>query len=259
MNLLALQRVFMSEISASDEDGAPTSTGMAVYRDAYRGRLLDALAHSFERTRRWVGADPFTAAASHYILAHPPHSWTLDDFGAAFPALLAGLFRDNPEAAELAWLEWHMQRAFAAPDSPGDVAGALSGAGLPEEAWAGLRFTMATGFAARGIATNVEQLWPRLADSDGTGFDVAPGSGTLIVWRQGLTPRYRLLGTAEQGSLLALAEGRTLGEAFATVAEAAVAQAGAWLGQWLADGLFSAYHTGAPETEARPETKSGSK
>lgn len=246
MNLLALQRAFMSEISAGDEDVAPASTGMAVYRDAYRGRLLDALAHSFERTRRWVGADPFTVAASHYILTHPPQSWTLDDFGAAFPALLTGLFRDNPEVAELAWLEWHMQRAFAAPDRPGDVARALSGAGLPEEAWAGLRFTMAAGFAACRIATNVDRLWPQLADGEGAGFGVAPASGTLIVWRHGLTPRYRLLDSAEQASLLALTEGRTLGEAFATVAEAAVPQAGEWLGQWLADGLFSAYHTGAP-------------
>ena len=114
MSLLALQTEFHREIIADDDGMAPSSTGMAIYRDAYRGRLLAALETSFERTRRWTGEDTFTAAACHFILTHPPAGWTLDAYGADFPDLLAALFADDPEVAELAWLAWQMSQAFAA-------------------------------------------------------------------------------------------------------------------------------------------------
>ena len=51
MTLLDTQRAFVAEITADDEL-PPSSLGMEIYRTAYRGRLVDALMVSFERTRR---------------------------------------------------------------------------------------------------------------------------------------------------------------------------------------------------------------
>lgn len=237
MSLALLQRGFLQEIAAADEDAGPSSPGMAIYRNAYRARLIDALGTSFERTRCWAGAEPFEAAACHYILTCPPSSWSLDDYGHSFPAALETLFPDSPELAELAWLEWHMQCAFAAPDRPLLDPAELAARGLSEQAWAELQFIMAAGFAARSIATNCIALWAALAKSDAEDFAVEAMEGQfLIVWRNGFSPHFRQVEEAELCALSQLAAGASLGE----IANENNAQIlGEWLALWLQDRLFS--------------------
>ena len=236
MSLRELQRAFRADIAMPDDGAVTASPGMTIYRDAYRGRLLGALEISFERTRQWVGADAFTAAACHHILTSPPRSWTLDVYGEGFPELLASLFAGDPEVGELAWLEWQLQQAFAAPDQPALDPAALAAAGDGPEFWDQLRFTMAPGFAARSIATNCMALWEALGDGLPPPA-VEPVAGGLLVWRQGLTPHRRLTGTDELARLSQLAAGASLGE---IAADADPAALGTMLAQWFADGVFSA-------------------
>ncbi len=237
MSLLALQTEFHREIIADDDGMAPSSTGMAIYRDAYRGRLLAALETSFERTRRWTGEDTFTAAACHYILTHPPVSWTLDAYGANFPDLLAALFADDPEVAELAWLEWQMSQAFAAKEAPQFDPAALAAAGYSETDWEWMRVQMAAGFATRTVATNCTDLWEALADEAGEGFVVERGQhAAILVWRTELSPHYRIVLADEHRALLRLANGEALG-AIASDADPIVL--GEWMKQWFLEGVFS--------------------
>ena len=244
MSLLALQSAFRDEIVADDAGIAPSSPGMEIYRNAYRGRLLGALEASFERTRRWAGEAAFTAAACHYILTHAPSSWTLDDFGEGFPELLRELFAEDREVAELAWLEWHMQRAFAAPDLPELDPAALASAGLAAGDWDHLGFSMAAGFAARPIATNCAALWLAMAEETDGEFAPEPTDGTcLAVWRRGLEPHFRVLDTDEHRALAGLACGESLGGIAAGVEPEVL---GNWLALWLSEGMFSAFRMQAP-------------
>lgn len=235
MSLLELQTAFRATIAASDEAEDALSPGMAIYRDAYRGRLLAALEASFERTARWAGAEAFAAAASHYILTDPPRGWTLDTYGAGFPALLASLFADDPEVAELAWLEWHMQQAFAAPDARELDPAALAAADYSECEWDRLGFDPAAGFAMRAIATDCVGLWAALAQC--TEFTPGPASlPCLLVWRSGLSPRFRSCDEDEFRALKDLNQGGTLG----SIAESAAPdRLAAWLTRWLGEGIFS--------------------
>lgn len=232
MSLLARQAAFRDEIIAADDGVEPSSIGMAIYRNAYRGRLLAALEASFERTRRWVGEAAFGAAACHFILAHPPRGWTLDDYGAAFPLVCAELFADDAEVAELAWLEWHLQQAFGAPDL-----GEIDTGELAEADWAGLRFEMAAGFAARQVASNCGALWAALAEDDAQDLAVTGASGILLVWRAGLVPHWRIAEPDEYAVLARIAGGAAFGEVAAMVEPAVL---GAWLAQWLQEGMFAA-------------------
>lgn len=239
MTLHALQSAFRAEIAAGDDGLPPSSRGMAIYRDAYRGRLVAALGSRFERTRRWAGESSFTAAACHYVLAHPPAGWTLDDYGRDFPEILTGLFRDHPEVAELAWLEWHMSEAFAAPDRPTLDAQSLAAAGLAEADWEALSFSMAAGFAGRPVATNCTELFALL--TRGEAEDFLPSSQAdcaVIVWRRDLAPPFRVTDGAEHRALDRIGEGATLG---AIGADVAPEQLGTWLAQWLGEGIFSGW------------------
>lgn len=238
MSLLARQSAFCAEIAAPDDGAQPSSIGMAIYRNAYRGRLLAALEEGFERTRRWAGDEAFTAAACHYVLAHPPRGWTLDSYGAAFPALLGELFAGDPEVGELAWLEWQLQQAFAAPDALTLDPAELAAAGHGEEAWAAMRFAMAPGFALQEVNTDCVALWEGLApDQTAPAGPPPPCDGALVVWRRDLSPRYRLLDRGEGLALKALASGETFG---AVAGQCDPALLGPWLARWLGDGLFAA-------------------
>lgn len=245
MSLLERQIAFRAALAAGDDDGPLASAGMTIYREAYRGRLLAALEASFERTHRWVGPQAFTAAACHYVLTCPPTGWTLDDYGADFPAMLANLFAQDPEVAELAWLEWQLQRAFAAIDAPTLDPAALAGVGHSAMDWAAMRFELAAGFAALPVATNCTALWAALGEADGPDVVVSHGpAAALLVWRAGLSPHYRLAAMEELRALEQLAGGATL----AALAETdAAASLGPWLAQWLAEGIFSQAVPGAPE------------
>ncbi len=245
MSLIEQQRAFRTAIAASDDEDPAGSTGMTIYRNAYRARLLGALETSFERTHRWTGAESFTAAASHFILTQPPRSWTLDVYGAQFPAVLAELFGADPEVAELAWLEWHMQQAFAAPDAPELDVAALAGAGLDAADWDGLRFAMAAGFAHRRVAHDCAALWQAAASVSVPAARATaslPAPMELIVWRKDLMPHFRMLEPAEFAVLSRIAAGHTLGQATSDVdaeADADPARLGGWLAQWLQEGLFA--------------------
>lgn len=238
MSLLTLQSAFRDEIVADDDGLVPSSAGMAIYRDAYRGRLLAALESSFERTRRWTGEETFAAAACHYILTRPPVSWTLDDYGADFPELLAALFTDDPEVSELGWLEWRMSQAFAALDRPTLDPAALAATCRTDAEWDRVSFEMAAGFAMRPVATNCVALWAGLTEEQGDPLAaVGVETGWLLVWRHGLTSRYRLTTKREADALGILVRGGTLGK-LAMGGEAD--QLGVWLAQWFSDGIFAA-------------------
>lgn len=237
MSLLALQSRFRDEIIADDDGLPPSSTGMAIYRDAYRGRLLAALEASFERTRRWTGEDAFAAAACHYILTCPPRSWTLDDYGADFSVLLATLFSDDPEVAELAWLEWHVSRAFAAPNRPVLDAAKLAAACSAPADWDRMTFAMSAGFAMRGVQTNCLALWDALADGQSAPPAAQRNDFTaLLIWRSGFRPSVRAATCAEAEALNLLAGGGSLGE----LAQAdSAGKLGEWLAQWFSEGIFA--------------------
>lgn len=240
MTLRAAQQAFVAEIAA-DDDLPPSSLGMAIYRNAYRGRLAEALAVGFERTRRWVGEEMFELAAAHYILTHPPQSWTLDAYGADFPEVLAGLFAEDPEVAELAWLEWSMQQAFAAPDCSTLTPAALGAAGLGEQDWEQLRLAPAAGLAARAVTHDLAALWHALADgAPDRSVLSATDPAKLLVWRKDLSPHFRLLEQAEFAALETLLEGASFGAAASQAGEDGLARFGQWFAQWLNEGLFSA-------------------
>ena len=78
--------------------------GLAIYRNNYRGGLIDTLRDTYPRTEVLAGEAAFARAAAHHCITHPPSSWTLDQVGAGFSATCAELFRDDPDVAELAAL-----------------------------------------------------------------------------------------------------------------------------------------------------------
>lgn len=231
--------------------GNSQAVGMGVYRGNYRSALVGALESTFERTARYVGEGPFKQASAHHAIANPPSGWTIDEAGAGFDATCAQLFTNNPEVAELAWLEWAMLQVSTAPDvQPLDAAafGAAT-SGFGDEDWMGLRLEFQPCAAAREVRANLTGIWNTLGE-DADGDRPAPlleNPKGCIVSREGERPTFQLTEPDAAHAFTAMQSGANYGEMIMLLAsenssdesvQNAAMRAGALLGEWLGDGLI---------------------
>src|SRR5690606_13210963 len=87
---------------------------IAIYRDAYRIRLREALASNYARLESLLGEAAFAEIADAYIEAQPSTFRSIRWFGDALPALLEAALPAKPWLAELAQWEWAIAAAFDA-------------------------------------------------------------------------------------------------------------------------------------------------
>lgn len=229
-----------------NELNARRAAGMAVYRNAYRTRLIDVLRNIFERTARLVGDDAFRQVAAHHLITRSPNSWTIDLAGEGFAETCAELFTNDPDVGEVAWLEWEMHCAFTAADAAPltlpDFATAT--ADFDAEQWDQLRFELMPGTALRPISYDLVTLWATLADPLMTSVAEKLDKPTwVLVWREGEQPVFGFVPEAEGLALADAQRGGTFGGVCAALmnhfktADAA-AEAGAMLLHWLELGII---------------------
>ncbi|QUL37772.1 DNA-binding domain-containing protein [Erythrobacter sp. JK5] len=247
----AFMRAILDEGAPMPEGwGNSQAAGMGVYRGNYRSALMDALASTFERTARYVGENAFKRASAHHAISHPPSGWTIDEAGAGFDMTCAELFGENPEVAELAWLEWTMLQVSTAGDvSPLDPIGfGTLTADFGDEDWMGLKFD----FQPRATATVVEYdltgLWSAL-EHDGPDLPPLrlPAPRGCVVSREGERPAFMLVDLDRANAFTAMQAGASYGEIIALLAgddagedevQRAAMRAGEMLGEWLQEKLI---------------------
>lgn len=252
MTLAAIQDRFLATVTEGEGTNivdwpADMRDGLVVYRTAYRARLLDCLRGAFDKSRKWIGDENFDAAAAHHLILHPPASWTLDDLGLGFSETLGGLFPDDPEVAELAWLEWEMQQTFTSPDGPVLAAAEFAdrAAAYRENDWLDLCLTFVPGLATRVVRSDCAALWTAIdEEAEIPPLDLPGADGTLLVWRQDLRSQFRLLGPDEAVGLTLMQNGGTFEDLCAALVEShgeegGVAAAGTMLGRWMTDSLVN--------------------
>lgn len=246
MNLLAVQRNMRDHlISGAEEIKAQihgdASPRLAVYHHAYRAQLLDCLRDTFERVWAWLGDIGFEAAACRYIESHPPRSWTLSAYGNDFDRTLSGLYPDDREVAELAWLDWSLRRAFDGRDARPVAASALT-----DIDWDHAFLRLVPTLRIRSISTNCAAIWTALSENNTPPAAMrlhAPAA--LRVWRKEFAPHFRVVDSIEQHVLLMACGGASFEAICTAIAERteparAPQVAGALLAGWLQDGLVIA-------------------
>jgi hypothetical protein len=87
---------------------------MALYRDMYFARQLQALRATFPLLERELGEARFLELAHAYLIAHPSAAPAIEWVGERLPQYLRAQ-REEPRRVELAELEWLACRALLAP------------------------------------------------------------------------------------------------------------------------------------------------
>lgn len=244
MTLAELQHDFRSWLVSASTDSATRlgpMAGLSVYQNNYRTQLVNCLEQSYPLLRQFIGEKAFLDAAITHIDTHPPSAWTLDAYADGFLATLQQRYPDNPDAHELAWIEWALATAFVAPDCA-----PLSAVQAATLDWDSAKLQLVPSFACIDAATNAEQIWRALwEEKNAPDGEMLAEPGALIVWRRGFTSSLRFVSAFERDALLQLrADPGFNGLCAMLIARLGesegVIQAGALLASWLGSGLIAA-------------------
>jgi hypothetical protein len=238
----ALQASLLGSAALSAEQG------LAIYHNAYRARLLEALRGDYPAVHDWLGDEEFDALALAYLDAHPSQHFSLRWLGAKLADFIDDYLIPAQAAplSELARLEWAFTLAFDAPE--GQPLSLMQMAELPAEAWPTLQVRLLPSVQWLACRHNSLAIW-RACKEQGEfpGSQLLSEGEVCLIWREQLITRYRSLAADEAAALQGMAvHGWNFAELcgeLAHLGEQAPVQAVSWLRQWLADGLLQRFYS----------------
>lgn len=227
--------------AAIRQQGGLTAQGrLAIYHNAYRVRMREALNEAFERTWTYTGDELFGELAGAYLAEHTSTFSNLRWFGHRFAQFVRRQLPEHQFVAELAAFEWALGLAFDAPDF--EAADADAYRALAPQAWAGLVLKLQPSVQLLRMEFNSVAIWQALGEGQDPPDAVAlPAACTWLVWRNNNQPHFRSLDAFEAEALTALAAGSTFGEMCELAAGAEVARRmGSCLQDWMRHSLLRA-------------------
>jgi len=259
MRLAALQRALQAHILHGDATIAAqvpgtahfdTATRLAVYRDGYAERLIEALGQTYPALQDSLGAAEFARRVRQLAHESPSRHYSVRYYGQALEALLARELTGARAAgaADLARFEWALAAAFDAPDAP-----PLSLEQLQRVApaqWARLRFKTTPSLQMLELQSNAVRFWRAACEG-------APRPARWqrrraqrwVLWRRELAVYFRPLAPDEAAVLDLLRAGATFQRQCAAVASLhgaarAPVRAAMLLRGWTEEGLLIAWRLG---------------
>ena len=220
-------------------------TRLAIYRDAYRLRLIEVLGTDYEVLHAYLGDDLFNALAGAYVAANPSTFRNVRWFGGKLAEFLGSTPRyvEHPELAELAQFEWSLGRAFDSPDE--DAVHFEEVAAVPLEAWADLRFRPHPSLRTMDLRTNAVTIWKEIGN-DGSSSAPQTFAEPLawVIWRKQHSPFFRSMEGDEAWALKAMLAQASFGEICAGLCEwvaedEAAARAAGMLRGWVEEGWIA--------------------
>jgi len=216
---------------------------VAVYKDMYPLRMVEALEQDYPLLQYHLGDETFEQLVLDYVEAYPSRTWTLNRLGDHLPRWLAEDCprEDAPFLADLARFELAQTEVF--DEAPSDVLDGETIARIPSGAWATARLRPIPALRLLELRHAIRphhDAW----EHDRPVPAPKRRATRVVVWRREFTVHWREQPRAEHELLAALAGGAPLAEAL----EAATARLRArerqdklfaWFRRWVADGLFA--------------------
>jgi len=241
--LLTLDGRMNSQVLGSEQVGAKER--LAIYANAYRLRLLEALGTDYPGLHTVFGDDEFDAMGRAYIAAHPSAYFSLRWFGDRLSEFLRTTepYSKYPVFTEMAAFEWAKSDSFDAADSA--IASIHDMAAIPPDAWPGLRFVPHPSLRRLNLRWNVPAVWKEIeAGQEPPALEENDYPIAWLVWRQDLLTYFRSLNVDEAWAMDAMRRGETFAAICEGLTEWIDAQnvalhVSGLLKQWLTDGLIS--------------------
>jgi hypothetical protein len=221
---------------------------LAIYRDAYRARLVECLVDDYPAVLHALGHDAFESLCERYLDRHPSTSPSLNFFGRHFASFCRG--SGDPCAdfiTELATLEWSMVEVLHA--APADNLSLDELSAVPLTAWESARFVPSQTVRVFQFDYPINAFYQAFRQGDAP--EVPSGSRTATaVFRDGATLWRMELSPPMYQLLRSLLDGAPLGAALTTLVESGglgedqAPQVMVWFRDWVRHGIFGAIELG---------------
>ena len=251
--LLDLQRSMMQwlDTETGDIDDRVVGTKkvssdirLAIYANAYRYRLIDALSDNYPSVHTLLGDESFYNTGINYLTDYPSQHFSIRYFGSQLETFLAEHHQETAVLAEMARFEWALRDAF---DSADHLALGLDALQRIEPAsWATLRFTLHPSVTRLNLDWNVPQLWSAIEDETGQiPFEQAKYPIPWLIWRKELKTYYRSLDVDEAWALDVVMQGQCFADICSGVCEwvdeaYAPQRVAGFISEWLAADMIIA-------------------
>ncbi len=220
-----------------------------VHRNNVFASLTGALRARYPVIERLVGEEFFQAAAGLFIVAHPPSTPVLIEYGGGFCAFLENFepARGLPYLADVARLEWLRHAAYHAADYEPLTAQRL--AFVPPEEAGGLTFDLHPSAGLIASAYPILSIWEtNTFDAEVRAIGPAfPGEAALVI-RPELEPAILRLDQGEYAFAAALEQGATLGDAAAKAGAHPGFSLTQTLAKLIAAGAFAGFTAASSQT-----------
>jgi hypothetical protein len=235
-------------------DGRPSPRRFAVYRNNVVMGLVDAIRDAFPAVCRIVGEDFFQALARAYVVAEPPASPILLDYGRGFADFIAGFpaceglpYLADVARIERAWVEAY-HAADAAPLTPESLMS------VAPEHRGDIRFSLHP--AVRVVRSGLPALtiWRMNAgDGEPAPVDLDGGGEDALITRPHALVEVRQLPPGGADFILQLAGGASVLQALRVAGETdAGFDLAANLSGLLEAGALAAWHLDATPQDQQP-------
>jgi len=226
---------------------ADRDTLLAVYREGYALRLIEAMAETYSALKLALGNDGFAAAARAYIAVHPSRFYSIRWYGERLAQFLGASapWSARPELAEFAAFEWAFAEVFDGAEAT--LLRFEDLAALAPERWAGLRLAAVPSLRRLDLAYDVPQAWQRADRDKSMPSTIARQAQPLpwALWRAKLVVEFRALERDEAVALDALIAGQSFAEMCERLLEwhtedAVALRAAGLLRLWIEQGMLTA-------------------
>lgn len=246
-----LQRHLLGEDDAIreaivDAPPLPALERLAIYKNAYRIRLIDALHETYPVLHGLLGDDAWVALGESFVAAYPSPFRSIRWYGRELADFMTctSPFDGSPILSEVATLEWTLSEVFDAEDAA-PIRRADLGTVLPA-AWGGLKFMFHPSLRRLEFQWNTAAVWKAMsADETPPQPQQADAPAPWLLWRQDLQNYFRSMDPAEAAALDAALRGLTFGEICEHLVtwlpgDQVPAAAAGYLGAWADSGIIVA-------------------
>ena len=254
-DLYTLQEAFQASILQGDDyagcyisesQRVSAATRLAIYSDAYRLRLIDALADNYPTLHALLGDDAFDRLARAYLVAYPSRHPSIRWFGHRLADFLFKYapYRARPELPELAHFEWTLREVFDARDSDPLTIQQLSD--LPAGSWPYMQIRLHDTVRRLDLCWNVPSIWAAVDRGEPPPAPIAAVKPqSWVLWRKELSQYFRSMDEDEAWALDAARDGQPFAALCEGLcrwreAERAPARAASLLKTWITEQMVSA-------------------
>jgi hypothetical protein len=202
-----MQRHLLGEasgVTAAIVDAPPLGAAdrLAIYRNAYQVRLIDALHETYPVLHGLLGDEVWVELGEAYVAAHPSVFRSIRWYGRELADFMAGCapYSDAPILSEVALLEWTLAEVFDATDAPSLQRAELSA--VAPSAWGSLTLQFHPSLRRLTFSWNTAAVWKAMsADETPPSPEVTAAPIRWLLWRQNLQNYFRSMNATESAAL----------------------------------------------------------